>query len=395
MWFPKLTALALVGAALLAPQTSFAFEDRGHRIVALIADHFLRPDVRTRVNEMLAADEDSLAPHDIVGAATWADKYMASDEFTNRQRFDGTRQWHFARIYASRPNIPAACFGQLPLPPGTPASEGPAQACVIDKIDQFKAELADPATAPRERLLALKYLLNLVGDIHQPMNVQDQYNEFGKLIPVIAADRSITPGTLYGYWNQALVHRLGPNEREVADALVKSITPENRELWSGKVTHIWALEAHQLGVDFANGTMLSAFEGTHFAVSPAELERGKTIIAKQLSKAGFRLARLLNDVLSPQPAVAEKPVSRQVAQAGRALAERRCRVCHVIDRSPLESGFPTTAPDFAAVANTRDMSPAVLEEFLPGPHPTMPNLALSAKEWTDVIGYIMSLRTRP
>ena len=173
-----------------------AWDERGHRIIARIADHYLLPDVRRQVNEMLAADTDALTPHDIVGAATWAGKYMESDEFTTRERYDGTRNWHFARIHPGRPNIPGACFGQRPLPAATPASRGPAEACVIDKIDQFRAELSDPTTDSRERLLAVKYLLHLVGDVHQPLHVQDQFNNFGKLTPVSTEDESITPGDL-------------------------------------------------------------------------------------------------------------------------------------------------------------------------------------------------------
>lgn len=380
--------------ALLAPQTANAFDDHGHRVIALIADHFLLPEVRTKVHALLAADTDPLAPHDIAGAAMWADRYRDSDIDTARDRYERTRHWHFARISANRPNIPEACFDQVPLAKGTPASKGPAAACVIDKIDQFKAELADPATDPAERLMALKFLIHFVGDVHEPMHVQDQSNDFGRLTPVRAADKTITPGTLYGYWNRALVHRLGADETQAAQRIAAAITPADREVWSGQVTHFWALEAHQLAVTYANGTMLgdySPMDGAYL-VSPAELEKAKGIVERQVAKAGFRLAQVLNTALGAPAQPGRAYRAKANVSAGRTFAERRCAVCHVVAADPTTASMGTTAPDFAAIANVRGMSPVVLREFLFGPHPTMPYLVLSEKQAKDVIDYIMSLQ---
>jgi hypothetical protein len=39
----------------------------------------------------------------------------------------------------------------------------------VDKIDQFAAELGNPATNAPEQFLALKFLLHFVGDVHQPL----------------------------------------------------------------------------------------------------------------------------------------------------------------------------------------------------------------------------------
>jgi hypothetical protein len=42
------------------------------------------------------------------------------------------------------------------------ASKGPPQPYVVDKINQFAAELGNPATRESERFLALKFLLHFV-----------------------------------------------------------------------------------------------------------------------------------------------------------------------------------------------------------------------------------------
>jgi mono/diheme cytochrome c family protein len=129
-----------------------------------------------------------------------------------------------------------------------------------------------------------------------------------------------------------------------------------------------------------------------YNISSAELEKAKGIVERQVAKAGFRLAQVLNTALGApaKPVPATKAKANVVA--GRAFAERRCAVCHVIAADPTTASLGTTAPDFTAIANIRGMSPVVLREFLFGPHPTMPYLVLSERQANDVIDYIMSLQ---
>jgi len=100
---------------------------------------------------MLGGDTDSLTPHDIASESMWADKYRDSDRSGIGERYRRTRQWHFVDIELDSPNLDQACHNHPRLPPGILVSHGPADACIVDKIDQFEAELANPETAPEER----------------------------------------------------------------------------------------------------------------------------------------------------------------------------------------------------------------------------------------------------
>jgi hypothetical protein len=164
---------------MTAPCPAFAWGDEGHEIIALIAEHYLDSAARAKMAMLLAADTDTLTAHNIASEATWADKYRDSDRFTTKIRYQETRLWHFVDIELSEPDILSACFGHPPLPSGVPASEGPPRTCVVDKIDQFAAELGNPATAAPEQLLALKFLLHFVGDLHQPLHAADDHDAGG------------------------------------------------------------------------------------------------------------------------------------------------------------------------------------------------------------------------
>ena len=150
----------------LCPGKAMAWGDEGHEIIALIAVHYMRPQVLATVNAMLAADQgNDLTAHDIASEATWADKFRASSREAKAQ----TAQWHFVDMEVGAPDEAAACFGRPALAAGQLAFPGIARDCVVDKVEEFRDELAAVATSPSERLLALKFLLHLVGDVHQPL----------------------------------------------------------------------------------------------------------------------------------------------------------------------------------------------------------------------------------
>jgi hypothetical protein len=152
--------LALVAAiwSLSFPTGVFAWGSEGHEIVAAIARGYLTPPVRGMVDQMLAADQDTLTPHDMLNDSIWADRYRSGHAETS--------EWHFVDIELDHPDLKAACFE---FPASNPvASRGPAHDCIVDKVSEFTKELANSATPAAERLLALKFLLHFVGDMHQP-----------------------------------------------------------------------------------------------------------------------------------------------------------------------------------------------------------------------------------
>jgi hypothetical protein len=137
-----LLAGIFLAVALTNPRPATAWGDEGHKVIALIADHYLDPAVRSKVMTLLAADTDTLTAHDIASEATWADKYRDSDRSTTKIRYEATWRWHFVDSELKQPDVAAACFGHPPLPPGVPASKGPPQACVIDKINHSRPSSA-------------------------------------------------------------------------------------------------------------------------------------------------------------------------------------------------------------------------------------------------------------
>src|SRR3984893_15465087 len=119
----------------IASHRPYARGDDGHTAIALIAQNYLEPAVKTKIDAMLKADPDNLTPHDLPSEATWADKYPDSNN--RRDHYQQTQNWHFVDLEINDPDIAVACFGRSALPSGSLASNGPPNACIVDKINQF------------------------------------------------------------------------------------------------------------------------------------------------------------------------------------------------------------------------------------------------------------------
>jgi mono/diheme cytochrome c family protein len=80
------------------------------------------------------------------------------------------------------------------------------------------------------------------------------------------------------------------------------------------------------------------------------------------------------------------------AAAGHRLAEAWCRDCHAIGPGALNPG--KQAPDFVAIANMPSATELSLRVFLQSSHPNMPNIILKPEQTSDLVAYILSLKSR-
>jgi nuclease S1 len=297
----------------LHPSFALAWGDRGHRITAAIAYGRLTLEVRKAVDGLLADDaQDRLTAPDFVSRSTWADKLLLQDRDTPvKFRYNASRLWHFSEFRLDGGSLAKACLGFHPLPKGRLASEGPPRDCILNKVEQFAEELADPAVNRKERILALKFLIHLVGDLHQPLNVTDNDDYSGRAVKVHLSHGAKGQGIdLQQYWAINLVEQslASPTEsdKSAAKRFLSGLTSNQMQDMSSGGPRDWTLEtvevARAVVYDFSGVERIS--DGRRGAVvyaSPAYDARAVPAVKDQLIKAGLRLARLLNDTLTSRP----------------------------------------------------------------------------------------------
>jgi hypothetical protein len=283
-----------------APHQVFAWGDDGHKTVALIAQQCLTPSAKTKVKAMLAADTDNLTQHDMASAATWADKFRDSNH--RKDHYEQTQNWHFVDMEISNPDLDAACFGRPALPAGTLASNGQPKACAVDKIKQFETELAAPNVDAEERLMALKFILHFVGDIHQPLHSSDNHDRGGNSVKVtVDGFPHKSKDELHGFWDTQFVDAISTPPSALANSLIAAIKPTQAREWAAGSVEDWQKEAFDVATSDVYGRPpLSADEVQHLDakyVTAAEKD-----VKLQLSRAGVRLAFLLNKNLGSEEA---------------------------------------------------------------------------------------------
>ncbi|HEY2734782.1 MAG TPA: S1/P1 nuclease [Polyangiales bacterium] len=282
-----------------APLPVHAWGDEGHEVVALIADHYLNPAVRSKVHALLASDDDKLTAHDIAAEATWADRFRDSDRNASKIHYTQTWQWHFVDVELDKPDYDAACFQHPELPKGSAASVGPTADCVTDKIEQFLAELKAQGTAPEERVQALKFVLHFVGDLHQPLHASDDHDRGGNDERVSALGLAVAP--LHAYWDVQFVQALGRDTRKLAALLQKQIAPKQQKAWSRGSLKSWAMEAFQAARAHAYAGLPKPNDAEVFELDDKYVKAAKKTVSEQLERAGVRLAACLNAAFGAKP----------------------------------------------------------------------------------------------
>ena len=205
--------------------------------------------VRAKVDAILAGDTDTLTAPGMIARATWADAWRSAG---HRE----TAPWHFVDQELGHPDLSSGCFGR-PALSGAVASAGPAQDCVVDKIDEFTAELASPSTTPAERLLALKYVLHFVGDVHQPLHASDNQDRGANCVRIALGGPATS--NLHSFWDTAVLAPLGADPVVAAavtpagfyDAVVA--VPNQKaalEAWGAR-SNLFGEKFAQLGTDEA------------------------------------------------------------------------------------------------------------------------------------------------
>jgi hypothetical protein len=163
---------------------------------------------------------------------------------------------------------------------------------VVDKIDQFAAELSNPATGASERLLALKFLLHFVGDLHQPLHAADDHDAGAN--KKLVSGEGLHPSNRHHYWDAEFVERLGTDPRQVAAGLIGQISEPQLKEWSSGTPTDWAMEAFALARRDAYGLLPPPDGHDTYSLPPSYTEQAERDVALQLSRADIRLAVVLN-----------------------------------------------------------------------------------------------------
>jgi len=276
---------ALVILVSVASTTVQTWSPQGHRLVALVAANHLTPAARQNVRSLLA--EATLAD-----VAVWADQYLEG----NNQTFF----WHFV-------NIPSDATSydrdrDCPRQPGVAAGgRGDRwRDCVVDRIRYNQERLAEPSLDRADRAVALKFLVHLIGDLHQPFHALGvERGGNGILVSAFGSatcsydDGTPYPCNLHGVWDTVLIAHRRLSDQQYLAELERQIKQRRWDEVAIGSPAEWSMESHAL----AKVALLPPAGVVDEAYYRAQIP----VVDERLALGGLRLAAWLNRSLAESP----------------------------------------------------------------------------------------------
>ena len=291
-WPTVRSAAGLALVLLLAAPLACAWGPEGHRTIGAIADRLLTPEARAQVLQILADDRDKFGNPSgrttLEAVSVWADE-----------------------VRGSSADRPAWHYDDIPIC-GTEAKARycPDGQCNSEQLKRLTAVLGDSRSPARERDEALKWIVHLLGDIHQPLHAANNADLGGNRVAV-ALEGIHTRGrdTLHKAWDNDLVqlvlhtrdHQRPPPDIE---PLASEAAHLEREVGQG-TPDSWARESNNLARNVAYhypGFACNRVPGAIVVLDAAYLDDAELVVRERLLLAGARLANLLSETLSPAPA---------------------------------------------------------------------------------------------
>ena len=236
---------------------AFAWGQTGHRVVGLVAEQHLTKKARKKVEAVL--QHNSLAE-----VADWMDN-IRSDE-----KYNFTEDWHWVTIpdgmkYAETQKNPN---GDL-----------------VMKLEEIVAALKTHNLDQNKEEEYLKYLVHLVGDLHQPLHVGGKDDQGGNRVRLQWFGQN---SNLHRVWDSEMIEGKDLSFTELAD-FVGPVTKEQIKEWQANTIPDWAQgmmvyrpQVYKLPED---GKLGYVYSYENFGT-----------VQQLLLQAGIRLAGLLNQI---------------------------------------------------------------------------------------------------
>jgi hypothetical protein len=235
-----------------------AWGPTGHRVIGEVADHHLSKKARKEVKALLG--HQSLAE-----VSTWMDEIRSDD------RYNYTHSWHYTTIpdglnYDSRNNDQ----GQL-----------------VERIDLMISTLKSADSSTESKVQALKFLVHLVGDLHQPLHVGNGEDRGGNDVKVRFFYED---SNLHRVWDSGMIDHKLYSYTELA-AIIDHTSEDQVSTWLEGSAATWAEECMQYR-DQVYDT------GDPDRMGYEYVYHNWALVEQQLLKAGVRLAGILNGIYS-------------------------------------------------------------------------------------------------
>ncbi len=236
--------------------TAFGWGPTGHRAMGYIAEKHLNKKAKKAIERILGGQS-------IAMVSTWM------DEIRSDSTYDYTADWHWVTI----PD--GMTYEQAEKNPNGD---------VIESIQRIIAELKSKKLTSKQEAERLKWLIHLVGDIHQPLHVGKGNDRGGNDVRV---NWFRSDSNLHRVWDSDMIDDTRLSYTELAESLDKPALSQI-QAWQKAGVKDWAYESMRYRdqvYDIGNGRLGYQYSYKYF-----------NIVKLRLLQSGIRLAGILNEI---------------------------------------------------------------------------------------------------
>ncbi|KTC90223.1 S1/P1 nuclease [Fluoribacter dumoffii] len=258
----------------LATLNSYAWNAAGHKVVAQIAYDNLTPKAREMCYKYLRSRAHPTPNSSFVSASTWMDDIRWREVY-----------WYDVMHYI---DIPFSSDGTHIFPVESTNA--------VNTIKKAAAVLYSKKTTPADKKLALRMLIHITGDIHQPLHAitrvsaQHPKGDLGGNLFYLGPNPVGT--NLHQYWDNGAGFFLGHYDEERVKNTARQLEHKlpcsliNKQTRAAK----WAKMSYKLAIKNVYQLNPNETPGAKYQ------ENAQLLVQKQVTYAGCRLAALINKI---------------------------------------------------------------------------------------------------
>ena len=263
---------------------AYSWNAMGHMVVANIAYQHVTPAVRVKLDKMIANfSKEYPQDNTLTKMSSWPDALRG-------QKIEMFTHWHYIDLVLSMD--------------GTPTKDLTDTDNAVWALNAMKPIIQNTHANPYEQARFLAFMVHVVGDLHQPLHTTSRISaahpdgdKGGNLFTLRRSTGNGAAISLHKLWDDGAGFLDGDESEAKIDSLSQLVTATYPEQSFGNVAtdlnpEHWAKD----GYNIAAKSVYSVPEGQVPSTSYTESE--KKIVQQQLALAGYRLANLLNLLLT-------------------------------------------------------------------------------------------------
>lgn len=256
--------IPLAACFSLASSQALAWGQIGHRITGKIAEDYLSESARTAVRALLP--NESLAE-----ASSYADE----------QRSNPAEFWQKV----------AGPYHYVTVPKGKHYHDvgAPEEGDSVTALAMFRETLKNKDASIEDKQLALRFIVHIIGDLHQPLHAGDGTDRGGNDVKVRFFWQD---SNLHRVWDSQMLDRRQLSYTEWSEWLGQKISEEQVEQWWEADPVVWITESTKI-----RDTIYPEDANN---MSWNYLYDNIPIASQRLQQAGIRIAAYLNDVYATE-----------------------------------------------------------------------------------------------